>query len=107
MEQSSHAQEELAYARIAFDALSRTASLAEIASNWKELLRRLERLWNKADAHFSHSPNWSGWKGRFEKPRATDPLPCVESFLKRLCELPLDTIRYRAAEMESPIIRCR
>ena len=74
MQRPVHAREEFEYARAAVDSLCRAESLVEATSHWKEVLRRLERLWHKADAHFSRSPKWNGWKGRFEKLRSNDPL---------------------------------
>jgi hypothetical protein len=49
-------------------------SLDEYEEHWKEFLRRLERCWNKAHAHYGKSPKWNGWQGRIDKLRRTDPL---------------------------------
>lgn len=56
-------------------ALMRTAkSLDEFEEHWKEFLGRLERVWYKAASHFSRSPKWNGWKGKFEQERKKDAL---------------------------------
>ena len=37
-------------------------------------MRRTERSWNKAQAHFGKSPKWSGWQGKVEQQRKSDEL---------------------------------
>lgn len=65
---------ELSKARVAITAMREAKSLDEFEEHWKEFLGRLERVWNKAFSHFGKSPKWSGWKGKAEGLRKTDPL---------------------------------
>lgn len=74
MRHSDQPKNELAQARAAVDAMRSSKSLDEFEENWKEFLRRLERAWNKACAHFGKSPKWNGWKGKHEALRKSDPL---------------------------------
>jgi hypothetical protein len=70
----AHALEELDRAKTAVARMQTAISLADFEEQWKEFLRRLERVWNKAANHFGKSPKWNGWKGRYEKQRSTDEL---------------------------------
>lgn len=54
--------------------MAAAASLDEYEEHWKEFLRRVERCWNKAHAHYGKSPKWNGWQGRIDRLRRTDPL---------------------------------
>ena len=74
MQASEQPKLELARARDAVHKMVAATSLDEYEENWKEVLRRLERCWNKAHAHFGKSPKWNGWQGRIDKLRRTDPL---------------------------------
>jgi hypothetical protein len=49
-------------------------SFDEFEEHWREFLRRLERIWNKSEAHYRRSPKWNGWKGKFEALRREDEL---------------------------------
>lgn len=55
-------------------ALARSDNVIEIEKHWKEFLHSIERCWNKALAHYSRSPKWSGWQGKYLKAREQDPL---------------------------------
>lgn len=65
---------ELARARVAAQKMATAVSLDEYEENWKEFLRRIERCWNKAHAHYGKSPKWNGWNGPIDKLRRTDQL---------------------------------
>lgn len=58
---------ELERARRAAEAMRQTQSLEDLEEQWKEYLRRLERVWNKAENHFRKSPKWHSWNGRFKR----------------------------------------
>lgn len=74
MQRSDQPSLELARAREAAARMAAAASLDEYEEHWKEFLRRVERCWNKAHAHYGKSPKWNGWHGRIDRLRRTDPL---------------------------------
>jgi len=65
---------ELAKARNEIDFMRRSKKLGEFEEHWKEFLRRLQRVWNKACDEFRRNPKWNGWKGTYEQTRKKDPL---------------------------------
>lgn len=74
MQRSDQPSLELARARDAVRKLAVATSIDDFEENWKEFLRRLERCWSKAQAHYGKSPKWGGWQGRIDKLRRVDPL---------------------------------
>lgn len=54
--------------------LEQASSISEFEDLWQRLLGHLERVWNKCQSHFSKSPKWNGWKGRYETQRRQDAL---------------------------------
>jgi len=74
MQPSDKPFQELKLAKEQIEAMRQAASLDEFEEGWKEFLRRLERVWYKATSHYSKSPKWNGWKGRFVQERKKDPL---------------------------------
>jgi hypothetical protein len=72
MQHSEQPYIELGRAVAAVDAMRNAKTLEEFEENWKELLRRTERTWNKIHAHFGKSPKWSSWHIKFESLRKTD-----------------------------------
>lgn len=74
MKYSSAPSTELGLARDATAKLREARSFADFEEIWKEYLRRVERCWNKAYAHYKKSPKWSSWKGNCENLRKKDPL---------------------------------
>lgn len=74
MQHSDKPLQELKTAQLQIDAMRQVGSLDEFEEHWKEFLRRLERVWYKATNHFSRSPKWNGWKGKYEQARKKDPL---------------------------------
>ncbi len=74
MQRSDQPNLELARAQEAVAKMAAATSLDEYEEHWKEFLRRLERCWNKAYAHYGKSPKWNGWQGRIDRLRRTDPL---------------------------------
>lgn len=65
---------ELVKARQAIDRMKSAESLDDFEEDWKEFLRRLERCFNKIQAHYKKSPKWGGWFGRFSKTISSDQL---------------------------------
>lgn len=74
MDVASHARAELDHARAALGAMESSHDLDAFERSWKEFLHRIERVWNKSEAHFKRSPKWNGWKGTHETLRRTDSL---------------------------------
>jgi hypothetical protein len=48
--------------------------MTEMEVFWKRYLHHLDRIWNKAEAHFSKSPKWSSWHGKYLRLRRNDQL---------------------------------
>jgi hypothetical protein len=61
-------------ARAALAQLEGAKNLGATEEAWKHFLWQIDRLWNKAEAHFSNSPKWGGWCGKYTKARKQDPL---------------------------------
>ena len=74
MQPSLHIHTELQRCRELLDLLARTSSPLEFDDIWQRFLGHLERVWNKSQNHFSKSPKWGGWQGRYVNQRKTDPL---------------------------------
>lgn len=74
MQQSPKPRQELERARNAIDRMKAATNHAEFEDAWKEYLSRLERAWNKAQAHFMKSPKWHSWAGKYITQRRADPL---------------------------------
>ena len=53
-----------------------SGSLGAFEESWKQFLHRIERVWNKAQAHYGRSPKWHGWASKHEHRRKKDPLLC-------------------------------
>ena len=92
MQHSDKPQQELAIARDLVEKMKRARSLAELEELWKPYLRHLDRTWNKAEAHFSRSPKWSGWQGKYLKERSKDPLICYLVQARNIEEHSIDEI---------------
>lgn len=74
MQRSDQPSLELARAREAIEKMGAAASLDEYEEHWKEFMRRIERCWSKAHAHYGKSPKWNGWQGKIDRLRRADPL---------------------------------
>jgi hypothetical protein len=74
LQHSNKPQEELGLARALVEDMRRARSLEELEGFWKRYLQHLDRVWNKAEAHYSKSPKWSGWHGKYAKARKQDQL---------------------------------
>lgn len=74
MQHSDQPALELAKARTAIEAMRNAKALDEFEESWKAFLGRIERVWTKGLSHFGKSPKWSGWQGKFEPLRRSDPL---------------------------------
>ena len=55
-------------------AMESAPCLDDFEEAWKSYLFRLERCFNKAQAHFKKSPKWDAWWGKYKKLRTTDDL---------------------------------
>jgi hypothetical protein len=74
MQHSDQPFREIAKAKEALAGMMASHSVEHFEEHWKEFLRRLERSWSKAQAHFGKSPKWNGWQGRIQNARRADPL---------------------------------
>jgi hypothetical protein len=67
---------ELERAEAAIAAMRDAGNLNDFEEHWKQYLHRVERVWNKARAHYGRSPKWLGWASKYEQARKSDPLLC-------------------------------
>jgi hypothetical protein len=74
MKSSEQPRIEITKAKACIEGMHNAISLDEFEEHWKNLLHRLERVWNKTLSHYSKSPKWHGWKGKYEQLRKKDPL---------------------------------
>lgn len=74
MQPSDAPHREIARAELAIAAMRSASSIDEFDEQWKQFLHRLERIWNKAIAHFGRSPKWGNWAAKYEKDRRQDML---------------------------------
>lgn len=74
MQHSDKPSQELDLAKELVRQMEEAKTLVDLEAYWKRYLHHLDRVWNKAEAHFSRSPKWSGWHGKFAQPRKKDPL---------------------------------
>lgn len=74
MQRSDAPHREIARAEQAISAMRAASSIDEFDEHWKQFLHRLERIWNKAVAHFGRSPKWGNWAAKYEKDRRQDML---------------------------------
>lgn len=74
MQYSDKPIKELQQAKDALASMDAAKTLGELESLWKRFLHHLERTWNKAEAHYSRSPKWSGWHGKYGQARKKDEL---------------------------------
>lgn len=74
MKISEQPRTELSKANTYVEGMRGAKSLDEFEDNWKNYLHRLERVWNKTLNHYSKSPKWNGWKGKYEQLRKSDLL---------------------------------
>ena len=74
MQKTTKIYDELDRAKHLLFVLNSAQSLDLFESAWRDFLYRLERVWDKAEAHYGRSPKWSGWSGKYKVLRSTDPL---------------------------------
>jgi len=74
MKQAEQPRIELAKAKTCIEGMRNSRSLDQFEEQWKSLLHRLERIWNKTSHYYGKSPKWNGWKGKYEQLRKKDPL---------------------------------
>jgi len=74
MQHSDAPWKALKRARDAVESMKAKKEPAEQAECWQDFLVHLERIWNKAEAHFSKSPKWGGWCSPYARLRKKDPL---------------------------------
>lgn len=65
---------ELSKAKEAISEMDGAKSLADFEEAWKKYLFRLERCFNKGQAHFKKNPKWDAWWGTYKRARSTDQL---------------------------------
>lgn len=73
-------REQFERAQNALEILTKAEDVREAYEAWTKFLQELDRVWNKAEAHFSRSQKWHSWNGKFSRPRKSDPL------LRYLCK---------------------
>jgi hypothetical protein len=61
-------------AKKALEGMRGAKSFPDFEEQWREYLRRLERVWGKAAAHYARSPKWKRWRVRHEAQRSEDAL---------------------------------
>lgn len=74
MQHSDKPFQELDLAKALIEQMEQAKTLADLEAFWKRYLHHLDRVWNKAEAHFSKSPKWSGWHGKYAQLRKKDQL---------------------------------
>ncbi len=74
MQRSETLHADLDRARAEREALVASGDLHVAAEHWRDLLHRLDRFWNRMNAHFGKSPHWNGWSSRYKKEMKADPL---------------------------------
>lgn len=74
MQRSRTLHTDLDRARSARDALLASSDLHAAAEYWCDLLHRLDRFWNRFNAHFSRSPRWTEWSASCRSEMKHDPL---------------------------------
>ena len=42
--------------------------------HWRDFMHRLDRFWNRLNAHFKKSPKWEGWSAPYKQVVRSDPL---------------------------------
>ena len=70
------ARKELRRAQDALSVLGTARDVNSLEASWVNVLRYLERFWNKANAEMKRHPKWQGWpeRGHIERERKKDPL---------------------------------
>jgi hypothetical protein len=74
MQASEKPRREWERAKEAVERMRKAKSFEEFEESWREFLRRIDRVWNKAGAHFKRSPKWTGWAKKFIAMRTKDEL---------------------------------
>lgn len=74
MQHSDKPFKELNLAADLLEEMSRAQNLDQMEALWKRFLHHLDRVWNKAEAHYSSSPKWDNWRGKYISQRRKDPL---------------------------------
>lgn len=74
MQPSPKPREELGRARAAVERMRKATSFPEFEEHWREFLRRLDRVWNKAEAHYVRHRKWHSWSGKYTTARSNDEL---------------------------------
>jgi hypothetical protein len=76
LQHSDKPRKEFSQAREFYDAMKVASSMPELEQAWIHYLRQLDRVWDKAKAHYSRSPKWHSWNGKYRNSRQKDPLIC-------------------------------
>lgn len=113
MQQSPAPQIELDKAASSIGEMSSAKTLDEFEEAWKSYLSRLERCFNKAQAHFKKSPNWDSWWGKYKRLRSDDELlsylinarGAEEHSVEQIVEKHLGSVVINAADGDSLFIK--
>ncbi|MGS0546759.1 hypothetical protein ACU8WE_30035 [Pseudomonas parakoreensis] len=112
MQHSPAPQIELDKAASAIGEMSSAKTLDEFEEAWKSYLSRLERCFNKAQAHFKKSPKWDSWWGKYKRLRSDDELlsylinarGAEEHSVEQIVEKHLGSVVINAADGDSLFI---
>jgi hypothetical protein len=74
MQHSDAPWKELTRAESELGAMKTATDMRIRLEHWLDFMRAIERVWNKAEGHFSRSPKWQPWRGRYVRLRKQDPL---------------------------------
>ena len=74
MQHSDKPGKELDLARELLGEMKKAKSLSVLETLWKRFLHHIDRVWNKAEAHYSKSPKWPNWGGKYIRLRRRDEL---------------------------------
>ncbi len=74
MQYSDKPGKELHLAKELFEEMKRAESLNALEALWKRFLHHVDRVWNKAEAHYCKSPKWPNWGGKYIRLRRQDEL---------------------------------
>ncbi|GED78413.1 MULTISPECIES: hypothetical protein [Pseudomonas] len=74
MQNSPAPRIELEKALKSIEEMEHAKSLDDFEEAWKAYLFRIERSFNKAQAHFKKSPKWDAWWGKYKRLRSSDEL---------------------------------
>ncbi len=74
MQRTAAPAQELQKAMDAINKMESSQNLDDFEESWKQYLGRIERVFNKATAHYMKSPKWNAWSQKVIKLRSSDEL---------------------------------